>query len=965
MAYRTWGRLLLTALGVSLLAGAGQLGVAFGFGIVRLAGTFTGATVNQWPAQLVWAGWFAANAAVVGAVLTERLARRDGMVAGTGRHLAVASGAALGATVVAPLCMQPARAAELVAMDPVWAVGICAVLGALAGAGAALAVLLRPPVGWNMAAVAGAVWLLALLSTAPSVASTGPLPSVRLGVLEPAWLDAGAAQRLALVLLPLVALLAGAATGGLARWRGHPPLVNGAIGVAGPVLVAFAYLTAGPGDATDRYQLTPYYGALFAVAAGALGSAAAALLRWPLVTRTAPGGAIEPTDILRPLPTGPALPHAPEPAAGADEPATVDLTDAGRVAADRPGGTDPGGTAGDDAPPPRAVPAHWDWPADGTTVPTTPAAAPASTSVARGRTAGSPPPAVTGAAHPAGAPATTDAAASAASAGSSPPPVTDAAHPVGSAATTDAPRSAGSPPPPVTDAAASAESPPVTDAAQPAESAPVTDGAASAGSPPPPVSDAAHPATDTAPPPRSPAPPVADTAQPARSRTTTDAAASAAPSAATDAARSAEPPAATDAAGSPVPAATDATGAAGSPPPVEAVPAARRDRADEGAQATTAAGEQPPVAAEQPPAAAEHPPAAAEAAAPPAQPAVPAAPKPRRTRKPRSTKQPAAAAANSADRTPAVIDSPADPATPPAAPRAGAQATAPATAAAAGTRPAGATATAQTASSAAEPAPTTEVGPTAEVGPAAEAVPTTQVRPTAEVRPAAGADRIDKAAPAAGVSGTTSGVGSHAPDPDDSGPRAVPLLPSDEPAAGPGGEPDPAPRPAWRPAPAWPAAPRVGPDDALDAPRPAAAEPTPEPAPRPRHRAPLPDLARAANWDALATARPGGPAPTPVDAASGNGTAAAEGPGTPADGAASAGPAEQPGGRNRGRLGLFRRNRPRAEDAPADRESEPLTAQDEEYVDWVAGLSGPIADNEPEQENGRRSLRSTGRHHRD
>ncbi|MFD0787733.1 hypothetical protein ACFQZ8_27830, partial [Micromonospora azadirachtae] len=61
MAIRTWGKLLLTALGVSVLAGAGQLGLAYGLGIVRLTGSFTGSTVNQWPAQLTWVGWFAAN----------------------------------------------------------------------------------------------------------------------------------------------------------------------------------------------------------------------------------------------------------------------------------------------------------------------------------------------------------------------------------------------------------------------------------------------------------------------------------------------------------------------------------------------------------------------------------------------------------------------------------------------------------------------------------------------------------------------------------------------------------------------------------------------------------------------------------------------------------------------------------------------------------------------------------------
>ena len=249
MAFRTWGRLLLTALGVSVLAGAGQLGIAYGFGIVRLNGAFTDGSVNRWPAQLVWVAWFAAVAAVAGAVLTERLTRRDEFPAGTTEQLSVAGAAALGATVVAPLCMQPARAAELGGtVDPVWAVGICAVLGAVVGAGAALAVLLNPPLGWNIALTGGALWLLALVSVAPALASTGPLPTARLGVLEPSWLDAATAQRLAMLILPTVALLAGAAAGALARRRGHPALVGGAAGAAGPVLLAFAYLTAGPGQ---------------------------------------------------------------------------------------------------------------------------------------------------------------------------------------------------------------------------------------------------------------------------------------------------------------------------------------------------------------------------------------------------------------------------------------------------------------------------------------------------------------------------------------------------------------------------------------------------------------------------------------------------------------------------------------------------------------------------------------------
>ncbi|MBX7265223.1 hypothetical protein KIF24_03570 [Micromonospora sp. Llam7] len=71
-------------------------------------------------------------------------------------------------------------------------------------------------------------------------------------------------------------------------------------------------------------------------------------------------------------------------------------------------------------------------------------------------------------------------------------------------------------------------------------------------------------------------------------------------------------------------------------------------------------------------------------------------------------------------------------------------------------------------------------------------------------------------------------------------------------------------------------------------------------------------------------------------------------------------------GPGRGRRGLFRRGRPRSGEADAVAErDEPLPEQDEEYVDWVAGLSRPLTDDETEApKSSRRSLRSTGRHHR-
>ncbi|MEW2543930.1 hypothetical protein [Micromonospora chalcea] len=346
MAFRTWGRLLLTALGVSVLAGAGQLGIAYGFGVVRLDGAFVDASVNRWPAQLVWVGWFAVVATVAGAVLTERFARRDDLPGGTTELLSIAGVSALGATVVAPLCMQPARAAELAgSVDPVWAAGVCAALGAVVGAGAAIAVLLKPPFGWGVAITAGIVWLLALLSVAPTIVSDRPLASVRLGVLEPSWLDPAAAQRLSMLLLPTLALLAGGAVGVLARRAGWPPLVGGAAGAAGPVLVAFAYLTAGPGAATDRYQIAPYYGALIAVVAGALGSTATTMLPRP-VTADGDPDAVEATDILAPLPHSaapgvPAAPPAPPVTSGAAAPAHWNWPEpGGSTTATAPAGTD-------------------------------------------------------------------------------------------------------------------------------------------------------------------------------------------------------------------------------------------------------------------------------------------------------------------------------------------------------------------------------------------------------------------------------------------------------------------------------------------------------------------------------------------------------------------------------------------------------------------------------------------------
>ncbi|MFG3557331.1 hypothetical protein ACGGAQ_23380 [Micromonospora sp. NPDC047557] len=1039
MAFRTWGRLLLTALGVSVLAGAGQLGVAYGFGIVRLTGAFTGTTVNQWPAQLVWVGWFAANAAIAGAVLTGRLARRDTPSASTGRQLAIGGAAALGATAVAPLCMQPARAAELISVDPVWAVGICAILGAVIGAGAAVAVLFRPELGWNMAAVAGAVWLLALISVLPSLGTAGPLPTVRLGVLEPNWLDDAAAQRLALLLLPVVALLAGAATAGLARWRGQVPLVSGATGVAGPVLVAFAYLTAGPGDAVDRYQTTPYYGALIAILAGALGAAAAALLRWPVGADAADPQSIEPSDILRPLPAGPPLPGT-EAARSTgpvddhrDTEPTADATPTGGHLT----GTGPGPRTADDTATVRTVPAHWDWPA----------------TTASGQYGAVP----TDATPP----------------GQAPQPVGRRQHPD---TTPDAPTT-GTP----TQNALHTGGQHDRATNPPAPASWLTDptGEFTAGRQSAPSSRDADPIVAADPTPTVPASTAATSTAATSTAATSTAAAGDTGAVGTGAVGPTFDADADDRTGSTTTTTaggderdSDRTTTSDPTAPVTAAPvtAAPVTAAPVTAAPVTAAADTPSAGSADTPSAGDADTPSAGSAGTPSASAPSAgdgaadapAPKPRRTRKPKSTPadvtpgttadQTAAAAGSTAGRTrrPARSGKATDLTGTDSAGPVDQDALLPDRDAPLPDR------------DAPLPGQSTEPGQANQTGgkdPQEQTVGTggeSRRDGTASTEPAATTAPVGDPAP---VEGSGTGRADRSAAESDGGASLFGAAT----AEGPGTDRWAPTAPAWPVTSAWTTAPGTETADpepsGSDAPVPAE-EPT-DWTPRFRHRAPLPDLSRASTWDAFNTTRraaasdrtastpdqgsptdptastpdqdsptaatlDGGrsrgransttgqassatdPASSMTDRASsapdravgrrgrvGEATGAPAsagpvvpppaGPGIPEQGRASGtadsgGPdgdarraapastddAEQPS--RRGRLGgLFRRNRARADEEkrPAADAAEPLATQDEEFVDWVAGLGKPIADNEPEQENGRRSLRSTGRHHRD
>lgn len=274
MAFRTWVKLVGAAFGAAALVGAGQLGLAYGLGILSFTRVVDATARDQWTAQLGWVAWFALTAAAAGGLAGRtRLPR----TAGAGTRMIGAVAAGVGAAAIMPLTMQPARGAEIAGVNAVFVIGSCALIGASAGIFAAYAALGRSVSHWSLVTLSGAVWLVALTSVAPSLRSGETLPPVRLGVLDADFVPGSLVERAALFTMPVLALLSGLVIGLAARRRGLSTTAIALAGLPGPALLTVAYLIAGPG--ATRFQEVPYYGAMTAAGAGVFGSVIAAMLR--------------------------------------------------------------------------------------------------------------------------------------------------------------------------------------------------------------------------------------------------------------------------------------------------------------------------------------------------------------------------------------------------------------------------------------------------------------------------------------------------------------------------------------------------------------------------------------------------------------------------------------------------------------------------------------------------------------
>jgi hypothetical protein len=353
--------MLVATVGVAALAAAGQLGIAYGLGIVRLTRVLDVTTRDQWTAQLAWVAWLAMSAAVIGAVVGVRVApdrtySRPAYGIGTAVSVALAAGA--GAFTVVPLTMQPARTAQIAGVHPVLVIGIAAALGAVAGVLAALAALTQEVARRNLIAVGACVWAIALLSVAPSLAPGDPLPAVRLGVFDAAYLAPAVTQRTALFTMPAIALVAGAVFGWLARRQGCGTFTIALAGLPGPALLTVAYLIAGPGSGPAHYQVVPYWAAMTATAAGLLGSVLAAVL--PSDENTEAAGLPSDENSHAAEPPSDENTDAAEPPSGDNTDAAVppsdEKTDAAVLPADAETDTDPTPSADQAEPPAPAQP---------------------------------------------------------------------------------------------------------------------------------------------------------------------------------------------------------------------------------------------------------------------------------------------------------------------------------------------------------------------------------------------------------------------------------------------------------------------------------------------------------------------------------------------------------------------------------------------------------------------------------
>jgi hypothetical protein len=282
-------------------AGAAQLGLGYGLGIISWVPAATGASAATgvggatgssaataaaiaatadaaWSSGLAWVTWVSATSVVVGAVIGDRLLGKahNGLFARAAWRLVMALAATLGALVVIPLVGVPASQAHIGGnYAPHLLVGIYAAAGVVIGLVVALVAMAARAVAANVFVTVAWLWTLAIIAIADGTAS-GRWPGyTQLGVWK--FTDTGPFWRGYYIPGALLMLGGALLVGGLAAFaaaaRGDGRFGVALSGAAGPLLVTAAYLLARPDlVSAPAVQVSAYHTSPYMVVAGLAGS---------------------------------------------------------------------------------------------------------------------------------------------------------------------------------------------------------------------------------------------------------------------------------------------------------------------------------------------------------------------------------------------------------------------------------------------------------------------------------------------------------------------------------------------------------------------------------------------------------------------------------------------------------------------------------------------------------------------
>jgi hypothetical protein len=291
MAARGWGGSIATAIGVAAGAGAAQLGVGYGLGVISWQPAGDASSTNAWVASLAWATWIASTSAVAGAICADRLSPAaastvegpggaPGPLATSLWRVALALSAAIGALVTVPLVAVPARiVVRPDTSSPQTIAGGYAVIGVILGLIVAIGALTSRAVATNVIASVSWLWLLAIVAVVDGVAGGRGVSAAQLGVWQ--FTSSGPVARNIHVWEALLTLGAAAVIGALAALpaarRGDSGVGIAMSGAIGPLLVAAAYFLAAPKlTGVEQHAMSPYLVAPYAVITGLISSAAVA-----------------------------------------------------------------------------------------------------------------------------------------------------------------------------------------------------------------------------------------------------------------------------------------------------------------------------------------------------------------------------------------------------------------------------------------------------------------------------------------------------------------------------------------------------------------------------------------------------------------------------------------------------------------------------------------------------------------